>query len=60
VRCFTWSSTVVMKIDLLEKKIVGWDSMSLQGYFAVGLVAFLSGYIKNMELRPTLLSGKLN
>ncbi|TJY36339.1 MFS transporter [Pontimicrobium aquaticum] len=44
---FTWSSTVVMKIDLVGEKNRGL-AMGLNefaGYFAVGLVAFLTGYI---------------
>ena len=43
----TWSSTVVMKIDLSGEKNRGL-AMGLNefaGYFAVGLVAFLTGYI---------------
>lgn len=43
----TWSSTVVMKIDLVGDKDRGL-AMGLNefaGYFAVGLIAFLSGYI---------------
>lgn len=43
----TWSSTVVMKIDLVGEKDRGF-AMGLNefaGYFAVGLVAFLSGYV---------------
>lgn len=43
----TWSSTVVMKIDLVGEKDRGL-AMGLNefaGYFAVGVVAFLSGYI---------------
>ncbi|MCU0327699.1 MAG: MFS transporter [Chitinophagales bacterium] len=46
---FTWSSTVVMKIDLVGEKDRGL-AMGLNefaGYFAVGLVAFLTGYIAN-------------
>jgi MFS family permease len=42
-----WSSTVVMKIDLVGEKDRGF-AMGLNefaGYFAVGVVAFLSGYI---------------
>lgn len=42
-----WSSTVVMKIDLVGEKDRGL-AMGLNefaGYFAVGLVAFLSGWI---------------
>ncbi|MBO0341441.1 MFS transporter [Flagellimonas profundi] len=45
----TWSSTVVMKIDLVGEKDRGF-AMGLNefaGYFAVGLVAFLTGYIAN-------------
>ena len=45
----TWSSTVVMKIDLVGEKDRGF-AMGLNefaGYFAVGVVAFLSGYIAN-------------
>jgi len=43
----TWSSTVVMKIDLVGNKDRGL-AMGLNefaGYFAVGLMAFLSGYV---------------
>lgn len=43
----TWSSTVVMKIDLVGEKDRGL-AMGLNefaGYFAVGVVAFLSGYV---------------
>ncbi|MCL9805710.1 MFS transporter [Flavobacterium amniphilum] len=45
----TWSSTVVMKIDLVGEKDRGL-AMGLNefaGYFAVGVVAFFSGYIAN-------------
>lgn len=45
----TWSSTVVMKIDLVGEKDRGF-AMGLNefaGYFAVGLVAFLSGFVAN-------------
>lgn len=45
----TWSSTIVMKIDLVGEKNRG-SAMGLNefsGYFAVGLVAFLSGYVAN-------------
>lgn len=45
----TWSSTVVMKIDLVGEKKRGF-AMGINefaGYFSVGLVAFLSGYIAN-------------
>ena len=45
----TWSSTVVMKIDLVGEKNRGL-AMGLNefaGYLAVGLVAFLTGYIAN-------------
>ncbi|MFE3870461.1 MFS transporter [Flavobacterium sp. ZS1P70] len=51
----TWSSTVVMKIDLVGEKNRGL-AMGLNefaGYFAVGLVAFLSGYIaQNYGITP--------
>lgn len=43
----TWSSTVVMKIDLVGEKNRGL-AMGLNefaGYFALGLVAFLTGYV---------------
>lgn len=43
----TWSSTVVMKIDLVGEKDRGL-AMGLNefaGYFAVGLVAFLTGFV---------------
>lgn len=43
----TWSSTVVMKIDLVGEKDRGF-AMGLNefsGYFAVGIVAFLTGLI---------------
>lgn len=43
----TWSSTVVMKIDLVGPKnrglAMGLNEFS--GYLAVGIVAFLSGYV---------------
>jgi MFS family permease len=45
----TWSSTVVMKIDLVGEKDRGL-AMGLNefaGYFAVGVVAFFSGYVAN-------------
>ncbi len=45
----TWSSTVLMKIDLVGEKDRGL-AMGLNefaGYFAVGVVAFLSSYIAN-------------
>ena len=45
----TWSSTVVMKIDLVGEKDRGF-AMGLNefaGYFAVGAVAFLTGSIAN-------------
>ncbi|MDI1323360.1 MAG: MFS transporter [Algoriphagus sp.] len=45
----TWSSTVVMKIDLVGEKDRGF-AMGLNefaGYFAVGIIAFLSGYLAN-------------
>jgi MFS family permease len=43
----TWSSTVVMKIDLVGEKNRGF-AMGLNefaGYFAVGLIAFLTGLV---------------
>ncbi|HKK75690.1 MAG TPA: MFS transporter [Saprospiraceae bacterium] len=45
----TWSSTVVMKIDLVGEKDRGlaMGINEFAGYFAVGLVAFLSGYVAN-------------
>jgi MFS family permease len=52
---FTWSSTVVMKIDLVGEKDRGF-AMGLNefaGYFAVGIVAFLTGYIAgNFGITP--------
>lgn len=45
----TWSSTVVMKIDLVGEKDRGF-AMGLNefaGYFAVGIIAFLTGYVAN-------------
>lgn len=45
----TWSSTVVMKIDLVGEKNRGF-AMGLNefaGYFAVGLIAFLTGLVAN-------------
>lgn len=45
----TWSSTVVMKIDLVGEKDRGF-AMGLNefaGYLAVGLVAFFTGFIAN-------------
>ncbi|MCB0668792.1 MAG: MFS transporter [Saprospiraceae bacterium] len=51
----TWSSTVVMKIDLVGEKNRGL-AMGLNesaGYLAVGLVAFLTGWISSeYGLRP--------
>lgn len=45
----TWSSTVVMKIDLVGEKnrglAMGLNEFS--GYLAVGIIAFLSGYVAN-------------
>ena len=46
---FTWSSTVVMKMDLVGEKNRGL-AMGLNefaGYLAVGLVAFLTAYLAN-------------
>lgn len=45
----TWSSTVLMKIDIVGEKNRGF-AMGLNefaGYLAVGLVAFFSGFIAN-------------
>ncbi|TVR76616.1 MAG: MFS transporter [Saprospirales bacterium] len=45
----SWSSTVIMKIDLVGEKNRGL-AMGLNefaGYFAVGMVAFFTGYIAN-------------
>ncbi len=45
----TWSSTIVMKIDLVGEKNRGF-AMGLNefaGYFSVGLVAYITGYIAN-------------
>lgn len=51
----TWSSTVVMKIDLVGDKDRGF-AMGLNefaGYFAVGIVAFLTGYLaSNFGIKP--------
>lgn len=51
----TWSSTVVMKIDLVGEKQRGF-AMGLNefaGYLAVALVAFLTGWVAgNYGLRP--------
>lgn len=51
----TWSSTVVMKIDLVGEKERGF-AMGLNefaGYFAVGIFAFLSGYLaQQYGIRP--------
>lgn len=51
----TWSSTVVMKIDLVGEKQRGF-AMGLNefaGYISVALVAFLTGWIaSNYGLRP--------
>ena len=45
----TWSSTIVMKIDLVGEKnrglAMGLNEFS--GYFAVGVVAFLTGFVAN-------------
>lgn len=44
---FTWSSTVVMKIDLVGEKDRGlaMGINEFAGYFAVGIVAFLTGWV---------------
>lgn len=45
----TWSSTVVMKIDLVgeQERGLAMGLNEFAGYLAVGLVAFLTGYIAN-------------
>ncbi len=52
---FAWSSTVVMKIDLVGEKHRGL-AMGLNefaGYLAVGLLAFISGYVaEKFGVRP--------
>lgn len=51
----TWSSTVVMKIDLVGEKDrgVAMGINEFAGYFAVGVVAFLSGVIaQNYGITP--------
>jgi MFS family permease len=53
---FAWSMTVIMKIDLVGPKsrglAVGLNEFA--GYLAVGVTAFLTGYIAaNYGLRPT-------
>jgi MFS family permease len=52
---FTWSMTVIMKIDLVGPKkrglAVGLNEFA--GYFALGLTAFLTGYLASRHgLRP--------
>lgn len=51
----TWSSTVVMKMDLVGEKQRGF-AMGINefaGYLAVGIVAFLTGYIaEKYAVRP--------
>lgn len=51
----TWSSTVVMKIDLVGEKQRGF-AMGLNefaGYLSVGIIAFLTGYIAHQYgVRP--------
>jgi MFS family permease len=52
---FAWSMTVIMKVDLVGPKsrglAVGLNEFA--GYFAVGLTAFLAGYIaQHYGLRP--------
>ena len=57
----TWSSTVVMKIDLVGEKQRGF-AMGLNefaGYLAVALVAFLTSFIASTYgLRPYPLCGR--
>ncbi len=51
----TWSSTVVMKLDLVGEKQRGlaMGINEFAGYLAVGIVAFLTGYIaENYGVRP--------
>ncbi len=51
----TWSSTVVMKMDLVGEKQRGlaMGINEFAGYLAVGIVAFLTGYIaQNYGIRP--------
>jgi MFS family permease len=51
----TWSSTVVMKMDLVGEKQRGlaMGINEFAGYLAVGVVAFLTGYIaQNYGIRP--------
>ncbi|MFN8357883.1 MAG: MFS transporter [Spirosomataceae bacterium] len=45
----TWSSTVVMKIDLVgpQNRGLAMGLNEFAGYVAVGLVAFLTGYVAN-------------
>jgi len=52
---FAWSMTVIMKIDLVGPKsrglAVGLNEFA--GYLAVGITAFLTGYIAELYgLRP--------
>jgi len=52
---FTWSSTVIMKIDLVGEKDRGlaMGINEFAGYLAVGVVAFLSAYIAhNFGITP--------
>ena len=52
---FTWSSTVIMKIDLVGEKNRGlaMGINEFAGYLAVGVVAFLSAYIAhNFGITP--------
>ena len=51
----TWSSTVVMKMDLVGEKQRGlaMGINEFAGYLAVGIVAFLTGFIaEKYEVRP--------
>lgn len=51
----TWSSTVVMKMDLVGEKQRGlaMGINEFAGYLAVGIVAFLTGFIaENYGIRP--------
>ncbi|MBA4301379.1 MAG: MFS transporter [Cyclobacterium sp.] len=51
----TWSSTVVMKIDLVGEKDRGFamGMNEFAGYFAVGIFAFISGFLaQKYGIRP--------
>ena len=53
----TWSSIVVMKIDLVGDKDIGlaMGINEFTGYFAVGIVTFICGWIASKYgITPTL------